>query len=81
MQTITIPKSVTGSEELIIMPKKEYNRMKDGLFPIFYLNGSTARKLDKRVREGLREYNGGKTEPLKIFLKREFPRLAKKYEH
>lgn len=76
---IFIPKSITGSEELIVIPKKEYERMQESILPVFRLKGAAARKLDRRVSKGLREYRDGKTESLGSFLKREYPRLSRQY--
>ncbi len=79
MNTVTIPKSVTGREELVVLPRKEYERMKASMVPTFYLKGKTALKLDRRVERALREYHRGKTESLNSFLKKEYPRLHKRY--
>ena len=72
MTTITIPKKITKGEELIVIPRKEYEKMKTQISPVFYLKGKGAKRLDKRVNEGLREYYKGKTESLESFLKREY---------
>ena len=80
MPILTIPKSITGREELIVIPRKEYERMRESTFPTFRLKGGVARKLDRRVSAGLRESRAGKTESLESFLGREYPRLARQYE-
>ena len=79
MPTITIPKSVIGNDELVVMPRKEYEQMKSSLIPTFFLKGRAAKRLDRRVEKSLKEYRAGKTEPMRSFLKREHPRLYKEY--
>lgn len=81
MNTITIPKSVTGREELVVIPRKEYERMKASMVPTFYTKGKAALRLDRRVEKALREYRAGKTESLDSFLKKEYPRLYRQYGH
>lgn len=79
MSMITIPKSVTGREELVVIPRKEYERMKAGMVPTFYLKGKAALRLDRRVEKALREHRAGRTESLDSFLKREYPNLYRQY--
>lgn len=79
MATITIPQYITGSKELIVIPMDEYKIMKKNMFPSIQLKGKVAKKLDKRVAEGIREFRAGKTEPLAVFLKREYKSLHKQY--
>lgn len=78
MNTITIPKNLIKNDDLVILPRKEYENMKARMTPIFYLKGKNAKNLDKRVSEGLREYRKGKTETLELFLMKEYPNLYKK---
>jgi hypothetical protein len=80
MEAITIPKKLIKNDDLIIIPRKEYEYIKSQMIPTLYLKGKAAQRLDKRVSDGLREYKTGKTETLKSFLKRDYPRLYKKYE-
>lgn len=61
MSTITIPKKITGSEELIVMPRSEYEYMKSRMIPVKFLYGKAAEKLDRRVDAGLKYYRGRKT--------------------
>lgn len=79
MTTITIPKKITGSKELVVIPMEEYKLMKENMLPSVHLKGKAAKKLDKRVTEGIREFHAGKTEPLATFLKREYGDLYKQY--
>ncbi len=79
MATITIPKNLIKNEDLIVIPRREYEKMKSQMIPTHYLTGRAAGRLDKLVKDGLREYKAHKTESLESFLKRDFPRLYKKY--
>ena len=61
MATITIPKNLIKNDDLIIIPRKEYETMKAQILPTFYLKGKEADKLDKMIESGLREYKRGET--------------------
>ena len=61
MATITIPKNLIKNDDLIIIPRKEYETMKAQILPTFYLKGKEAEKLDKLVKDGLREYERRET--------------------
>ena len=61
MNIITIPKRVAKDDDLVIMPRKEYERMKARMFPEVYLSGKKAERLDRRVGNALRIYRQGKT--------------------
>ncbi|MFH1979240.1 MAG: hypothetical protein ABII97_02580 [Patescibacteria group bacterium] len=58
---ITIPKKLAQKDDLVIIPRKEFEYMKSQMIPTIYLKGKAARHLDKRVTDALREYKGGKT--------------------
>lgn len=75
MTTITIPKNLIKNDDLVVLPRKEYEKMKTQMIPTFYLKGKSAKNLDKRVNEALKEYREDKTELLQSFLKKEYPRL------
>lgn len=79
MAIITIPKKITGKEELVIISRKEFDRMKAQMMPTTFLRGGEADGLDKRVVQSLKEYRAGKTERLDMFLKRNYPKLHLKY--
>ena len=79
MTIITIPPKITGKEELVIISRKELDRMKAQMLPAVFLKGRAAHKLDKRVEWGVKEHRTGKTERLETFLKREHPKLYQKY--
>ncbi|OGZ96599.1 MAG: hypothetical protein A3I44_01385 [Candidatus Sungbacteria bacterium RIFCSPLOWO2_02_FULL_51_17] len=79
MTIITIPPKITGKEELVIISRKELDRMKAQMLPAVFLKGRAANKLDKRVERSVKEHRTGKTERLETFLKREHPKLYQKY--
>jgi hypothetical protein len=78
MSTITISKNLIQNDDLIVLPRKEYESMKARILPFFEVKGKNAKNLDKRVTEGLKEYSKGETETLEVFLKKEYPELHKK---
>ena len=78
---ITIPKKLIKDDDIVIIPRKEYEEMMASMIPSVYLKGRAAKRLDKLMEDGLREYREGKTEPLGSFLKREYPKLHRKYAH
>jgi len=78
MATITISKNLIQNDDLIVLPRKEYESMKMRMFPVFELKGKNAKNLDKRVNEGVGEYHKGKTKTLESFLKEEYPEIHKK---
>lgn len=65
MATITIPKNLIKNNDLVIIPRKEYESMKARMFPVFYLKGKKAEKLDRLVKKGLRDYREGKCKTIK----------------
>ena len=65
MATITIPKNLIKNDDLVIIPRKEYESMKAKITPTFYLKGKEAEKLDKLVKEGLKEHQEGKCKTIK----------------
>ncbi len=68
MFAVTIPKKITKGAELVVMPREEYEKMKAQMVPSIFLKGESAKRLDRRVSEGLKEYRKGKTESLETFL-------------
>lgn len=62
MATITISKKKIQKEGgVVILPLKEYERLAKQAIPTYYLKGKAAKKLDKMVEDGLKEYRAGKT--------------------
>ena len=58
---ITISKKELPNDDLVIIPRREYERLKSGQVPVHYLRGGAARRLDRRVASALREHRSGKT--------------------
>jgi len=56
MATITIPKKITKGEELVIIPRKDYERLFD-----FREKIKKAKTVDKDIEQSLREVKTGKT--------------------
>ena len=74
-QTIaTIPKSVTGKEELVVLSRKEYEELQSRAFPVITLQKKAAQRLDKRVREALREHSRGTSVGFDEFLQKRHTR-------
>lgn len=65
MATITIPKNLIKNNDLVVISRKEYEDMKAQTAQTFYLKGKEAEKLDKLVKEGLKEYQEGKCKTIK----------------
>ena len=65
MATITISKNLIKNDDLVIIPRKEYESMKAQMLPTFYLKGKEADKLDKLIKEELKEYQEGKCKTIK----------------
>lgn len=80
MASVTINKTkIDKNKGTVTLPIKEYQRLVESRIPTYYLTGKAAKDLDKLVDEGLKEYREGKTVSYKSFLKKEYPRLHKKY--
>lgn len=64
--TITFSnKTVRQQGGMVILPLKEYQKLYERATPVYYLEGKEAKKLDKLVEEGLREYKKGKCKEIK----------------
>ena len=62
MSTITISNAkIQKQKGVVVLPIKEYQRLVASRVPEVYLTGRAAKRLDKLVEEGLREYKEGKT--------------------
>lgn len=61
MNTLTIPKKLAGNDDLVIIPRKEYEYMKARMMPILELKGKKAERIDRRVKNALRDYQQDKT--------------------
>jgi len=65
--SITIPRSIVKEEDFVIVPRKEYERMRTSMVPTFYLKGKAARDLDERVKKALKEHSDRKTVRINSF--------------
>lgn len=62
MAKISIQKEkVEKQGGVVILPLKIYQKLLERAVPTYYLTGKEAEKIDKLVKEGLREYRAGKT--------------------
>lgn len=62
MNTISISKQRIQKEKgFVVLPIKEYQALVQRSVPEYFLTGKAALRLDKRVREGEKEYKAGKT--------------------
>ncbi|MDO8552055.1 MAG: hypothetical protein Q7S01_00835 [bacterium] len=66
MKMITLSqKSVQKQRGVVVLPIKEYERLVKASIPEYYLTGKAAKRLDKLVEEGLRDYRYGRTRTLR----------------
>ena len=66
MTIITLSnKSVQKQKGVVVLPIKEYERLVRASVPEYFLTGKAAKRLDKLVEEGLRDYRTGKTRRLR----------------
>jgi hypothetical protein len=64
--TITISKKIIEKEKgVVILPLGEYKKLCAKAVPAYYLKGKEAEKLDRLVKEGLKEYRKGKCKSIK----------------
>lgn len=82
MPTITIPKHFSKNEDLVAIPRKEYDRFffpqKNG--PRATEKEMTAEKLLALSREAKRLHRARKLPLFSDLIKKEYPALAKKYQ-
>lgn len=66
MATVNISTvKIARQRGVVILPIGEYKKLLERATPNFYLKGKEAKKLDKLVEEGLREYREGRTKEIK----------------
>ena len=70
MAITILKKSQIQNDDLVIIPRKEYEVLRSKAenvpsFPVIQLRGSAARKLDRRVASAVREYRSGKLKAVK----------------
>jgi hypothetical protein len=63
--TIAILKKVDiSNDDMVVIPRQEYEELKASQIPTVFLKGRAAQRLDARVTRSLREYRQGKTKRL-----------------
>ncbi|QQG45054.1 MAG: hypothetical protein HYW89_03570 [Candidatus Sungiibacteriota bacterium] len=78
MNTITIPtKKIKKEGGIVVLSLEEYRKLSERAVPTYYLKGKAAKKFDRMVEAGLKEYREGKTisarslgEAMKIYAKK-----------
>jgi len=58
-------KTVRRNGGVVILSLQEYEELRKKAMPAYYLEGKEADKLDKLVKEGLRDYRQGKCKAIK----------------
>ena len=61
MDIVTIPKNIAKKDDLVVIPRKEYEKMKARMLPVLEFKGRKAERLDRRVGNALLDYRRGKT--------------------
>ena len=64
MTIAILKKSQIQNDDVVLIPRREYEMLKGNHIPTVFLKGKNARKLDRRVNASLREYRQGKTKIL-----------------
>lgn len=64
--TIAILKKadIPTNDDLVVIPRREYESLKASQIPVVFLKGKAAQRLDRRVAAALREYKAGKLKPI-----------------
>lgn len=66
MRTTTIPKNTIDKKNgVVILPLKEYERLRSQAVPTYYLSGKTAQDLDMLVEKGLHDYQTAQTKKIR----------------
>jgi hypothetical protein len=66
MNMVTISKNkIKQDGGVVVLPVKEYKKLLEQAVPTYYLTGNAAKRLDKLVEEGIREYKAGRTRKIK----------------
>lgn len=66
LMSITISKAeINKKEGVVILPLKEYKQLLKRAVPEYYFTGKAAKRLDKLVEQGLRDYHAGKTRKIR----------------
>lgn len=80
--SITISrKNIQKKGGMVVLSLEEYEELRMTADPVFQLHGKAARDLDKLIKDGMRDYEMGKTRTFKEFLKKEHPKLYEDYKN
>jgi len=58
-------KTVQKKGGIVVLALEEYQKLYERAVPTYYLKGKEAKKLDKIVEQGLKEYEKGKCKEIK----------------
>lgn len=64
MAVTILKKANIPNDDLVVIPRKEYERLQASQIPTVFLKGKSALNLDRRVAASFREYRQGKTKVL-----------------
>lgn len=64
MTIAILKKSRIRGDDLVVIPRQEYELLKASQIPTLFLKGGAARRLDARVSQALAEYRTGKLKPV-----------------
>ena len=66
MNTVTISKKkIQKQGGVVVLPLKEYQKLREQATPTYYLKGKEAKSLDTLVEKGLKAYQAGKYKTIK----------------
>ena len=66
MSTVTISKKkIQKQGGVVVLPLKEYQKLREQAIPTYYLKGKEAKALDSLVEKGLKDYQAGKYKTIK----------------
>ena len=64
-KNLILPKEMLKNEGVVVLPLKKYEELRRQAIPTYYLEGKEAKKADKLIEEGLKEYRAGKCKKIK----------------
>jgi len=64
MKAVTIPREIIKNQDIVVMSRREFERMRASMVPTQFLKGRAAMRLDKRVVRSLEEHRRGATKKI-----------------
>ncbi len=58
-------KTIRRQGGMVILPLREYEKLREKAIPTYYLEGKEAEELDKLVESGVKDYQKGKCKTIK----------------